>query len=103
MDAFLFIGWELDRDRRSVGDAAEERWWDDAEDRGKGCEWEREDEEWIKVNWVRNIRACVGTSKPLVISDHKEERPEYRDQSEVCVTRFDSPYSRLSNLPQPHP
>ena len=40
-------------------DAEEERWWDEAED-GKGCEWEweREDEERMEVNWVRNFWAC---------------------------------------------
>jgi hypothetical protein len=53
-----FGGWGLEGDGRSVEDAEDERWWDDAEDRGKGCEWEREDEERMEVNWVRNVRAC---------------------------------------------
>ena len=52
-----FIGCGLEGDGRSVEDAEEERWWDDAED-GKGCEWEREEEERMEENWVRNFWAC---------------------------------------------
>ncbi len=43
-------GCGLEGDGRSIEDAEEERWWDDAEDKGKGCEWEREDEERMEVN-----------------------------------------------------
>ena len=48
-------GWGLEGDGRSVDDAEEERWWDDAEDGGKGCECGREER--MEVNWVRNVLA----------------------------------------------
>jgi hypothetical protein len=43
---------------RSVDDAEEARWWGDAEDKGNGWEWEREDEERMELNWMRNVTAC---------------------------------------------
>ena len=52
-----FTGWELEGVGRSVDDAEDERWWDDAEDRGRTREWGREDGERMEVNWVKNVRA----------------------------------------------
>lgn len=68
LTAFGFVtGWDLGGDGRSVDDAEEERWWDDAEDTGKGCEREREDEERMEVIWVRNARACYETNQSVQV------------------------------------